>query len=50
MYLQLMYHLVSIAQVLKDTYFGLDNWCECGNLFIYLLSRRERYKSKSHSE
>jgi hypothetical protein len=31
-------YLVSITQVLKDTYLGLDNWCECENLFIiYLL-------------
>jgi hypothetical protein len=29
-------YLVSITQVLKDTEFGLDNWCKCGNLFIYL--------------
>jgi hypothetical protein len=30
-------YLVSITQVLKDTYFGLDNWCECGNVLILLL-------------
>jgi hypothetical protein len=29
-------YLVSITQVLKDTHFGLDNWCECGIYFIYL--------------
>jgi hypothetical protein len=29
-------YLVSITQVLKDTEFRLDDWCECGNLFIYL--------------
>jgi hypothetical protein len=28
-----MRYLVSIKQVLIDTYFGLDSWCECGNLF-----------------
>jgi hypothetical protein len=28
-------YLVYITQVLKDTLFGLGNWCECGNLFIY---------------
>jgi hypothetical protein len=27
-------YLVSITQVIKDTSFGLYNWCECGNLFI----------------
>jgi hypothetical protein len=27
-------YVVYITQVLKDTQFGLDNWCECGNLFI----------------
>jgi hypothetical protein len=33
-------YLVPITQVLKYTLFGLDNWCECGNLlFIYLHSR-----------
>jgi hypothetical protein len=26
-------YLVYITQVRKDTYFGLDNWYECGNLF-----------------
>jgi hypothetical protein len=26
-------YLASITQVRKDTLFGLDNWCECGNLF-----------------
>jgi hypothetical protein len=31
-------YLESITQVLKNTSFGLDNWCECGNLFIYYLS------------
>jgi hypothetical protein len=25
-------YLVSITQVLKDTQFGLDDWCECGIL------------------
>jgi hypothetical protein len=29
-------YLVSMTQVLKDTLFGQDNWCECGK-FIYLL-------------
>jgi hypothetical protein len=24
-------YLVSITQDLKDSSFGLDNWCECGN-------------------
>jgi hypothetical protein len=28
-------YLVSMIQVLKDTKFRLDNWCECGK-FIYL--------------
>jgi hypothetical protein len=41
-------YLVSITQVLKDTSFGLYNWCECGNLFIiYLLSPRGLDKVKS---
>jgi hypothetical protein len=26
-------YVVSITQVLKDTYFGPDNWYECRNLF-----------------
>jgi hypothetical protein len=31
-------YLVSITQVRKDTEFGLDNWCDCGNyLYIYYL-------------
>jgi hypothetical protein len=31
-------YLVSITQVLKDTLFGLDNWCQCGDLFIFINS------------
>jgi hypothetical protein len=27
-------YLVSITQVLKDTYFGLQNWCECGLFYM----------------
>jgi hypothetical protein len=30
-------YLVSITQALKDTLFRLDNWCDCGILFIYLI-------------
>jgi hypothetical protein len=29
-------YLRSITQVLKDTLFGQDNWCECGNLLLLL--------------
>jgi hypothetical protein len=30
-------YLVSITQVLKDTSFGLDNWCECGKFIIIII-------------
>jgi hypothetical protein len=30
-------YLVSLTQVLKDTLFWLDNWRECGNLFIFII-------------
>jgi hypothetical protein len=30
-------YLVSITQVRKNTYFGLDDWCECGNYYLLLL-------------
>jgi hypothetical protein len=30
-------YLVSTTQVLKDTEFGLDKWCECGKLLIYFI-------------
>jgi hypothetical protein len=29
------WYVCMYAQVLKDTYFGLDNWCECRNLLLY---------------
>jgi hypothetical protein len=47
-------YLVSITQVLKDTEFGLDNRCECGNFIRYFFNNslstcKERAKSDKGS-
>jgi hypothetical protein len=33
-------YLVYITQDRKDSWFGLDNWCECENLFINYLNKK----------
>jgi hypothetical protein len=32
-----IHYLVSITQVRKETSFGLDDWCECENLLLFII-------------
>jgi hypothetical protein len=43
-------YLVSVTQVRKDTYFGLDNWCEGGNYLYYGVFFNNKYILSTVSE